>query len=234
MRHFSCLRNTRAWRAPGLGLGGWARFEYISAHEPDMKKYRDHYFKQAKKDNYPARSVYKLQEIDKRFSVLRKGITVLDLGAAPGSWTLFAAKKVGDKGRVIAADIQATDTQFPANVSFFQENVFERGPEFQQTLDELSPFDLVLSDMAPKTTGVKFADQARSQELAREALALAEDCLVKGGHFVVKVFMGPDDKEFTEAMRGVFDRVKTFKPKSSRAESKEIFYIGLGFKGRGE
>ncbi|MBG0775451.1 MAG: RlmE family RNA methyltransferase [Desulfovibrionaceae bacterium] len=198
-----------------------------------MKKYRDHYFKKAKQEHYPARSVYKLQEIDKRFHVLGAGFQVLDLGAAPGSWTLWAARKVGPGGRVLAADIQATETQFPENAVFLQEDVFERSAAFQAELDARKPFDVVLSDMAPKTTGVKFADQARSLELAVEALAVAQDCLIKGGSFVVKIFMGPDDGELRAAMRDAFEAVKAFKPQSSRSESKEIFYVGLRFRGAG-
>lgn len=199
-----------------------------------MKKYRDHYFLKAKRDNYPARSVYKLQEIDKRFKLFKQGQKVMDLGAAPGSWTLFAAKKVGDNGFVLSADIQTTETSFPPNVAFHQEDVFERSPEFEAEIEAVGPFDMVISDMAPKTTGHKFTDQARSMNLAEEALAVACQTLVKGGHFIVKVFQGPDDKQYSDTLRTSFNTVKTFKPKSSRAESKEIFFIGMGFKGLSE
>lgn len=204
-----------------------------------MKIYRDHYFKKAKQEQYPARSVYKLQEIDKRFHLFLPGQKILDLGAAPGSWTLYAAKKTGDKGRVMAVDLQDVrealapelkDLAFPENVSFFQENVFERSPAFEEALAVWRPFDLVISDMAPHTIGVKCADQARSFALALQALSLARDCLIKDGGFVVKLFMGPDAKELTDAMRVLFHKVKNFKPKSSRPESKETFYIGMGFK----
>jgi 23S rRNA (uridine2552-2'-O)-methyltransferase len=197
-----------------------------------MKKYRDHYFKRAKQDNYPARSVYKLQEIDKKVGVLKPGQKVLDLGAAPGSWSLYAAKRVGPGGSVLAVDLQAAGTGFPDNVAFRQEDVFERSPTFQAELESWLPFDLVLSDMAPKTTGAKSVDQARSMALAEEALYLAQDCLIKGGHFVVKVFMGPDTQAYVQTMRGLFRTVKTVKPQSSRSESKEIFYAGLDFSGR--
>lgn len=196
-----------------------------------MKKYRDHYFKRAKQDNYPARSVYKLQELDKRFSLFKAGMHVLDLGAAPGSWTLWAAKKVGPSGRVLGADIQSTDTHFGDNTVFMQEDVFERSPEFEAALAETGPFDMVISDMAPKTTGHKFTDQARSMNLCEEALYVATLYLKPGGHFVVKIFQGPDDQQYRESLRDHFGKVKTFKPKSSRAESKEMFYVGLGFKG---
>ena len=196
-----------------------------------MKTYRDHYFLKAKKENYPARSVYKLKEIDKRFRIFRKGMRVLDLGAAPGSWSLGAAEKVGPEGFVLGADIQATDTGFPSNVLFRQEDVFNRSPDFESLLRGKGPFHVVMSDMAPNTTGHRGTDQARSAALYEEALAVALLYLVKGGNFVAKVFMGPDTKAFAENLRRYFSMVKSFKPASSRSESIETFYIALGFKG---
>ena len=134
------------------------------------------------------------------------------------------------RGLVLACDLQSTETAFPANVTFLRENVFERTPEFEALLDETGPFDLVMSDMAPRTTGTKFTDQARSLELCLEAVAVADRWLKPGGRFVAKIFMGPDFQELARAVRARFDSVKTFKPNSSRAESKEIFELGLGFK----
>ena len=196
-----------------------------------MKTYRDHYFLKAKQENYPARSIYKLKEIDKRFRIFKKGMRILDLGAAPGSWSLGAAEKVGQEGFVLGADIQETPTTFPANVLFCQEDVFNRSPEFEALLREKGPFHIVLSDMAPNTIGHRGTDQARSAALCEEALAVALACLIKGGSFVVKVFMGPDIKAYSEALRRHFSAVKSFKPASSRSESMETFYIALGFKG---
>ena len=193
-----------------------------------MKKYRDHYFNRAKQQNYPARSVYKLQEIDKKFRLLRPGLTVLDLGATPGSWSLFAAQKVGGEGKVVSIDLQPTETTFPPQVSFFVDDILQPSVELNEVLEGLGLFDLVLSDMAPKTTGIKFTDQARSLELAEAALAVALLRLKPGGDFVVKIFQGPDVPEFQRGLRSHFKAVKTFKPKSSRAESKEIFFVGLG------
>ncbi len=196
-----------------------------------MKKYRDHYFLKAKQEQYPARSVYKLKEIDKKFRIFQPGQRVLDLGAAPGSWSLGAAERVGSTGFVLGADIQSTDTPFPPQVLFCQEDVFNRSPAFEQLLKEKGPFHVVISDMAPSTTGHKGTDQARSAALYEEALAVALACLIKGGSFVVKVFMGPDVKPFADAMRRSFAQVRSFKPASSRSESMETFYVGLGFKG---
>lgn len=197
-----------------------------------MKTYRDHYFLKAKKENYPARSVYKLQEINARFKLFRQGMKVLDLGAAPGSWSLFAAEKVGVGGLVLACDLQVTETHFPENVHFLQEDVFARSADFEALLQEIAPFDMVISDMAPFTTGTKFTDQARSLELCLESLWVAETYLKKGGNFITKIFMGPDFQDLVKPMRSRFSTVKTFKPQSSRPESKEIFQVGLGFLGK--
>jgi 23S rRNA (uridine2552-2'-O)-methyltransferase len=173
-----------------------------------MKKYQDHYFKRAKQENYPARSVYKLQEIEKRFRLFRNGQSILDLGAAPGSWSLFAARKVGAQGRVLGVDLQTTETEFPANVEFFHGDAFEPEGPFADRRAELAPFDMVISDMAPKTTGVKFADQARSLELCELARDLLPEVLAPGGHFVVKIFEGPDTKAYTDSLRPLFGKVK--------------------------
>ncbi len=197
-----------------------------------MKEYRDYYFKKAKQQNYPARSVYKLKELDNKFKLFRKGMRVLDLGAAPGSWSLGAAEKVGEQGFVLACDIQETDTSFPANIIFMQEDIFNRSAEFEEKLKQYGPFDSVISDMAPRTTGTKFTDQTRSLELCMEALEVATLYLKAGGSFVVKIFMGPDIQELLQPMRRQFTKVKSFKPQSSRQESKETFFVGTGFKGR--
>ena len=196
-----------------------------------MKTYRDHYFLKAKRENYPARSVYKLKEMDARFRLLKPGMKVLDLGAAPGSWSLYAAERVGASGHVFGCDLQTTGTVFPANVTFLQENVFERTEDFERLLDEAGPFDLVMSDMAPRTTGTRFTDQARSLELCLEAVKVADRWLKPGGSFIAKIFMGPDFQELAQALKKRFSSVKTFNPNSSRAESKEIFEVGMGYKG---
>ena len=195
-----------------------------------MKEYRDHYFLKAKRENYPARSVYKLKELDAKFRLFRQGMRVLDLGAAPGSWSLGAAEKIGPRGLVLGCDIQTTETVFPPQVTFLQEDVFQRSEEFEALLRKTGPFDVVMSDMAPRTTGTKFTDQARSLELACEALNVALLYLRPGGSFVVKIFMGPDVQELLQPMRKAFRSVKSFKPKSSRAESKDTFFVGMGFR----
>ncbi|MDK2921058.1 MAG: rRNA (uridine2552-2-O)-methyltransferase [Desulfonauticus sp.] len=192
-----------------------------------MKTYQDYYFKKAKKEKYPARSVYKLQEIDKKFRLFKKGQKVLDLGACPGSWTLWASQKVGEKGLVVAVDLNPLSIELPGWVQVFTCDATSPSEELQETLEKEGPFDLVISDMAPKTTGIKFADQARSYELALTALEVALNWLKKGGCFIVKIFAGPDVPEFLKETRKHFKSVKQVKPKSSRAESKEFFVVGL-------
>lgn len=197
-----------------------------------MKKYRDHYFLQAKRENYPARSIYKLKEIAKRFpGIFKPGMRVLDLGAAPGSWSLGAAEMVGPKGSVLGVDIQDAGTSFPDTVTFMREDVFSRSEAFTAALRARAPFHAVISDMAPGTTGHRGTDQARSALLYEEALEVAKLYLAPGGSFIVKVFMGPDAHPYMKAMRALFTTVKSFKPQSSRSESMETFYIGIGFTG---
>lgn len=196
-----------------------------------MKQYQDKYFKRAKKENYAARSVYKLKEMDKRFQIFKKGQHVLDLGAAPGSWTQFAGERVGMEGRVLGVDIQETRHSFPENITFLQADVFSDSPELLAAIEPLAPFDVVISDMAPKTTGIKFADQAASLELCERAFEVALKYLKVGGHFTVKIFDGPEIQDYRNMLRPYFGKVKNFKPYSSRNESKEFFIVGLGFKG---
>lgn len=195
-----------------------------------MKEYSDYYFRKAKQENYPARSVYKLKELDARFRLLRSSMKVLDLGAAPGSWSLYASERIGPSGLILACDIQEVSTPFPFQVSFHKEDVFKPSPEFNEIIKSSGPFDLVMSDMAPSTTGNKITDQARSLDLATRAFELALAELKKGGNFIVKIFMGPDIQNLLNPMRSAFSAVRTFKPKSSRSESRETFFVGLGLK----
>jgi 23S rRNA (uridine2552-2'-O)-methyltransferase len=190
------------------------------------KPWQDHYSRQAKKDRFPARSVYKLAEIQKKHRLIKKGDTVLDLGCAPGSWLLYAAKLTGPKGRVIGVDLKPVSIQLSSHTKIITADVF--------TLDIESlekDFKVVLSDMAPATTGHKIVDAARSYNLCETALNIAQSILLPGGSFVCKIFQGPDFNLFLDAVRAGFKRLKVFKPQSSRKASKEIYVIGLGFKG---
>src|ERR1700748_638810 len=138
----------------------------------------DHFTREAKKAGFPARSVFKLEEIDRRVRLLRPGMRVLDLGATPGSWSLYAAQKIGPRGKLLAVDLDPLGTALPPQAEFFQ------GDAFSLTSDELArfaPYDVVLSDMAPRTSGTRVSDQARSFELFMRALAVAGTLGVRGG-----------------------------------------------------
>ena len=190
------------------------------------KPWQDHYSRQAKKARFPARSVYKLEEIQKKTRLIKKGDAVLDLGCAPGSWLLYAAKLTGPKGRVVGIDLKPVSTTVPSNTKFITADVFALDIE---SLGKA--FNVVLSDMAPATTGHKAVDAARSYNLCEFALNIAQSVLLPGGSFVCKIFQGPDFNLFSDAVRAGFKRLKIFKPQSSRKASKEIYVIGLGFKG---
>ena len=187
--------------------------------------WQDHYSRQAKKDRYPARSVYKLEEIQQKQRLIKKGDKILDLGCSPGSWLLYAAKLTGAKGRVIGIDLKPVKIHAASNIEIMTGDVFAVDPGALG-----SDFNVVLSDMAPATTGHKAVDAARSAGLCEAALAIAQNVLLPGGSFVCKIFQGPDFNKFIESVRASFDKQKIFKPRSSRKASKEIFIIGLGFK----
>jgi 23S rRNA (uridine2552-2'-O)-methyltransferase len=190
---------------------------------------KDYFFHKAKKENYAARAVFKIQEIDQRFKLFRSGMKVLDLGAAPGSWSQYASQKVGPKGKVMGVDLQPIKITLP-NALFITADM--RSLDLGQTMTEQGispPFDLVLSDMAPKTTGVRIQDQMRSFELCMLALETAERFLKPGGHFVAKLFHSDEFEAFRKELQARFGKIEILRPKSTRTESKEIFLIGLGY-----
>ncbi len=192
---------------------------------------KDFFFNKAKAENYEARSVYKLEEMDKRFKLLRAGDKILDLGAAPGSWSQYASKVVGPKGRVIGIDLQPIKITLP-NVFFMMGDILTIAPEEIFQASEVSPpFDLVMSDMAPRTTGIRITDQARSAELCEMALSVAERFLRKGGHFVVKFFHSEAFEDYRDKIKERFNKIEVLRPKSTRKESKEIFLVGKDYKG---
>jgi len=191
-------------------------------------QWQDHYTRQAKKEHYPARSVYKLAEIQKKHRIIAKGDRVLDLGAAPGSWTKYAAEQTGTGGSVVGIDISPVDIALPAHATLMTQDVFALMASPDQVIG--SDFQVVLSDMAPATTGDRFGDAARSHALCEAALAVADAVLQSGGRFVCKIFQGEDFKSFSDQVKARFDRMHIFKPQSSRKASREIFIIGLGKK----
>lgn len=197
-----------------------------------MRKEQDYYFKKAKKDNYPARSVYKLEEAQLKHKFLKPGQRVLDLGCHPGSWSLYASTIVGEKGLVVAADLQRTDipVQKPnAEIHWLCYDVYSE--EFVDYLKKHWPgFHVVLSDMAPRTTGSQYADHQHSLRLVRRVLELSALFLHENGTLYCKVFQGEDFPEFLQECKPLFSSVKVVKPKSSRLESREVFVLGRGFR----
>lgn len=195
---------------------------------------KDHYFKKAKKDNYVARSIYKLEEIDQKYKLFKKNDLVLDLGAAPGSWSQYAVQKVGTRGFVIGVDLQPIKVKFE-NALFLESDL--RDVNFNEVLQKVNiqtdsdkVFDVILSDMAPKTTGIRTTDQARSAQLCELAMDISEKYLKKQGHLVMKLFHSDDFKDLKKRILTHFEHFQAVKPDSTRKESKEIFLVGLGNK----
>ena len=174
---------------------------------------QDSYGKRARKEGFAARSVYKLEEIDKRIHLLRSGQRVLDLGAFPGSWTVYAARTVGSSGSVVAVDQQPLAAAVAPNVTAHHGNVLELEPT---DLGPARSFDVVLSDMAPATSGQRHADQYRSFELFMRAVYFADHLLRTGGSFVGKIFQGAEFEKARGAVLGLFQQVRILKPKASR------------------
>jgi 23S rRNA (uridine2552-2'-O)-methyltransferase len=190
---------------------------------------QDRYFQQAKQEGYRARSAYKLLQIQEKFRLIRKGDHVLDLGAAPGSWSQVLVKLVGDRGRVVAVDLQPIEP-IPGVVTLEGDMT---DPEVQLRLKELAgrKVHVVLSDAAPSTTGVKLRDHVLSIELARAAFEVAKELLVPNGSMAVKVFEGEDLPALLREVKLAFHPVKVFTPPATRNESWESFIVARGYKG---
>lgn len=195
---------------------------------PKAKKWEDHYSRLAKKENYPARSVYKLQEIQNRYKLIKKGGRVLDLGCCPGSWTVYASGIVGKKGTVVGIDLKKPDVKKLPNVRVYQCDILNIDEKMLFSIGR--DFNVVISDMAPATTGSKSVDSARSYDLCAAALNIASNVLLHDGSFICKIFQGEDFNKFLEMVKAAFSSYKIFKPQSSRKSSKEIYIIGLGKK----
>jgi 23S rRNA (uridine2552-2'-O)-methyltransferase len=192
----------------------------------DRKNRHDAFFRKARSEGFAARSVYKLEEIDKRVGLLRPGLRVLDLGCCPGSWLQYAQRAVGGQGAVVGIDRHPLP-QPVAGARVLVGDIYETSDE--ELLGSLAAFDLVLSDMAPDTTGVRSTDQARSARLVEEALTRAEHLLAAGGGFVAKIFQGPEVEVLRKRMSARFGSVKLLKPEGSRAASTELYLVGKGF-----
>lgn len=183
--------------------------------------WEDHLTRKARSENYPARSVYKLKEIQKKFQVMKKKDSVMDLGCSPGSWLLYAGEVIGPAGTVLGVDLKPVDIYLPAHVSAIQGDIMDS--EWMPEKDKR--FHTVLSDMAPATTGRKDVDALRSVELCEMALESARGALVPGGNFVCKIFQGNEFAAFQKKVKKYFKSCKVFKPESCRKQSKEIYII---------
>ena len=193
-------------------------------HKNKKNRWADHLTQKAKIDKYPARSVYKLMEIQKKFKVIQKNSTVLDLGCAPGSWLIYAAKITGPEGKVTGIDLKEIKTRLPANAVSLKGDIFNMESMLAGTIGK--GYKTVLSDMAPATTGRKEIDAARSFDLCMAALNCALELLSCGGNFVCKIFQGTDFKKFESQVKKNFMHCHIFKPESCRKASKEIYIIG--------
>ncbi len=195
----------------------------------DRSTRRDRFHQKARREGFLARAVYKLEEIDGRFEIFERGMTrVLDLGCAPGSWLQYARQRIGEPAQLVGLD-RGPLHRPPPGARIVVGDVMTIG--VAELLGELPAFDVVLSDMAPDTTGIRHLDQARSEALFERALEIAEAVLAPGGNFVGKLFQGPDFKRLTEAVRARFAVQRTAKPASSRQISIEQYVIGKGFRG---
>ncbi|SMF71614.1 RlmE family RNA methyltransferase [Candidatus Pelagibacter sp. HIMB1321] len=186
------------------------------------KQRRDIYVRQSKVDGYRARSAYKLIEIDEKFKIFKGGLTVIDIGAAPGSWTQYASKAVRN-GKIISIDLKEMEPI---------ENTLQIKGDFtedqtQKKIKELltDKSDIVMSDMAVNTTGIKNIDSIQTGELCKEAMIFSQDIISNSGFFISKIFMGGSFNEIVQLGKKIFKEVKVFKPKSSRKDSKESFII---------
>ena len=190
----------------------------------------DSYTLRAHKEGYPARSVYKLEEIQQQFTLIKPGDTVLDVGAAPGSWTLFTNNVLlKGKGTIIAVDLNPLNINpIPHTVTSYVGDAFSK--EIKPKLIEHGPYDAIISDAAPMTTGNRGVDTARSEYLAEQVILLASEHLKRGGNLAVKLFQGGGEQELMKTMRSLFTRAKIVKPKACRDDSFEVYLVGVGKK----
>lgn len=187
----------------------------------------DTYTRRAQQQGFPARSVFKLEEIQKKYSVIKSGDIVLDIGASPGSWSLFASSILKSSSKIVGVDIKPIqeDMKFSCGYSFIAGDIFQA--DILNTIMLQGPYSVILSDAAPSTTGNKLVDSVRSFDIAYRVCRIAENSLKKGGNLVLKIFQGDNSGEILNWMKKYFLTTKAFKPAASRKKSSEQYYIGL-------
>lgn len=195
---------------------------------PRGGSWEDSYTRRAKKEKWLARSVYKLMELDKKYKLIHQGARVLDLGCYPGSWSQYSIKQVGPQGDVVGVDLKKPEHLSAPNFRFIEVDIFSI--DIKWLLEEIGLRDVVISDMAPRTTGIHVADTSRSMKLAESALKIATALLKERGHFMCKVFAGEDLTTYRDALSGYFSQVRSFRPSAVRRGSRETYVLGLKFK----
>jgi len=186
--------------------------------------YNDQYAKKAKKEGYLARSAYKLKEILDEFNIIKPGQKILDIGSAPGSWLQVASKIIGKNGLAVGVDLSQIDAK-AKNIITLKGDIFS--DKIENEIAKFGPYDTIISDAAPNTTGIKDRDQTLSYELVEKTIQLSELYLKTGGSFVAKIFQGPDTKKLLQHMKNLFEIARATKPKASRDRSFEEYIIGI-------
>jgi len=195
---------------------------WLHAHKKDI------FFNLAAQEGMRSRSVYKLSEIDQKFNLLSPGMKVLDLGSSPGGWSQYVSSKLGRHGKVLAVDMQ--EMKPIKNVRFLHGNVTDNAI-YSKIQEEMPKIDLVLSDMAPNISGIPSVDQPKSIFLVELAIDLAANILVQSGSMLVKIFHGEGFEGTVAKTKSIFNKVRIFKPKASKALSKEVYILATSLKG---
>lgn len=186
---------------------------------------RDAYRRQARAEGFVSRAIYKLKTIDEKYRLFRRGQRVLDLGCTPGSWLQYIALRTGPEGLVIGVDLEAPQVSLVHPLYFLPGDVLSL--DFEVIRAQSPYFEVIVSDLAPKTSGIKGVDQQRSLELAQRAWEIAQEFLASGGHFLVKIFEGPDTGILVTQLKQAFKQCQRIKPAGSRPASKEYYLLGL-------
>jgi 23S rRNA (uridine2552-2'-O)-methyltransferase len=192
----------------------------------------DAYRRQARAAGFVSRAVYKLKAIDDKYRLFRRGQRVLDLGCTPGSWLQYIAKRIGPEGLVLGVDLEAPQVSLTHPLYFLAGDVLSL--DFEAIRTKSPYFDVIVSDLAPRTSGIKGVDQQRSLELAERAWEAAQEFLAPGGHFLVKIFEGPDTVSLAAQLKKAFRQCLRLKPAGSRPASKEYYLLGLGWRAKGD